>query len=92
MATRTNCLKPVKGMIVALRNTASETFSDIPARVINIWPPFKSGDCLLTLEYAQPVKINNQLITHIDVFASEVYQPSSRERSCSTRLVTGNAR
>ena len=64
MATRINCLKPVMGMIVALRNTASETFGDIPARVINIWPPFKSGDCLLTLEYAQPVKINNQLITH----------------------------
>ena len=71
--------KPVLGMTLAFRSTGSESLADIPARVIYIWPRFRSGDYLVTLEYARPVWCGNQLISQIDAFASELYQPRQNQ-------------
>ncbi len=72
--------KPSPGMTLAFKPAASETLADIPARVIEIWPRFRSGDYLVKLEYAQPVKCGNELIRHIDAFFSELYHPRVRTR------------
>ena len=49
--------KPRLGMTLAFKPAASEALADIPAHVIDIWPRFRSGDYLVRLEYAQPVKV-----------------------------------
>lgn len=67
--------KPIRGMTLAFRKTASQELADVPARVVDIWPRFRSGDYLVTLEYDQPIKFRNQVIRHIDAFFSELYQP-----------------
>jgi len=67
--------KPVRGMTLAFRETASQELADVPARVVDIWPRFRSGDYLVTLEFDQPIKFKNQVIRHIDAFFSELYQP-----------------
>lgn len=67
--------RPVRGMTLAFRETASQELADVPAHVVDIWPRFRSGDYLVTLEYDQPIKFKNQVIQHIDAFFSELYQP-----------------
>ena len=67
--------KPRLGMTLAFKPASSETLADIPARVVEIWPRFRSGDYLVKLEYAQPVKCGGEIIRHIDAFFSELYQP-----------------
>ncbi len=60
------------GMTVTLTPTASRELAGIPARVIAVWPRFRSGDYLVTLEYDQAVKLQQQFIQHIDAFMSEL--------------------
>ncbi len=67
--------KPSPGMTLAFKPAAFETLADIPARVVEIWPRLHSGDYLVTLEYAKPVKCGSELIRHIDALFSELYQP-----------------
>jgi hypothetical protein len=67
--------KPRLGMTLAFKPAASEALADIPARVVEIWPRFRSGDYLVKIEYAQPVKCGGEFIRHIDAFLSELYQP-----------------
>ena len=67
--------KPKPGMTLAFKRTASEALADIPAKVIEVWPRFRSGDYLVTLEFAQPIKYRNEIIRHIDAFVSELYEP-----------------
>ncbi len=74
MAAKAYLVKPVIGMTLAFRKTASASLADIPARVTHIWPRFRSGDYLVSLEYAKPVKYKDHFITHIDAFVSELYQ------------------
>jgi hypothetical protein len=67
--------KPVCGMTLAFMPAASKELADVPGRVVAIWPRFRGGDYLVTLEYAQPVKCRNELIQHIEAFVSELYCP-----------------
>jgi hypothetical protein len=62
-------------MVLAFTQTASQELADLPARVVDIWPRFRSGDYLVTLEFDQPITIRNQVIQQIDAFWSELYQP-----------------
>ncbi len=73
--------KPAIGMTLAFKDVASEPLAHIPARVIYIWPRFRSGDYLVTLEYAAPMKLQSVFIRHIDAFVSELYQPPEHETS-----------
>lgn len=50
----------------------AETLADASGTVIEIWPRLRSGDYLVTLEYAQPIKVGKELISHIDAFVSEL--------------------
>jgi hypothetical protein len=75
MSAKTYTAKPRRGMIVAFMQNASKELADVPGRIIDIWPRFRSGDYLVTLEYDRPVKFRNQSIQHIDAFMSELYQP-----------------
>jgi hypothetical protein len=72
----THCVQPVCGMTLAFKPAASQELADIPARVIEIWPQFRSGDYLVTLEYADSVKLGNEFIQQIEAFMSELYHPN----------------
>lgn len=67
---------PSPGMRVAFHAAVSSPLADIPAQIETIWPRFHSGDYLVTLRYAQPVKFRNTLVTRVDAFFSELYQLS----------------
>ncbi len=73
------------GMTLAFRPTASKVLAGIPAHVINVWPPFHSGDYLVTLEFEKPVRYGKDLIRHIDAFASELYQPGETRAALAVR-------
>src|SRR5919202_5403800 len=65
-------VKPALGMTCAFTPEAVEALAGLPAQVIAIGPRFRSGDYLVTLEYARPVKVGNEIVTRIDAFASEL--------------------
>jgi hypothetical protein len=75
MTAAANNTKPTVGMAVTFKSDSSPTLAGIPAHVSYVWPRFRSGDYLVTLEYAEPVKFRNTLIRHIDAFVSELEQP-----------------
>jgi hypothetical protein len=72
MSAAAASVKPKLGMILAFQQTPAEPLAGIPAQVIYIWPRFRSGDYLVTLEYPAPVKTKEGLIAHIDAFLSEL--------------------
>ena len=69
------------GMTLAFQSRASEGLADIPAQVIEVWPRFRSGDYLVTLEYATPIRCKNETVTRIEAFMSELYQPGAENRA-----------
>lgn len=62
-----------RGMVLAFTPAASRALADIPARVIDIGPRFRSGDYLVTLEFDRPHQYHNEVIQRIDAFRSELY-------------------
>jgi hypothetical protein len=68
-------------MTLAFAEHASQPLAGIPGKVIQIWPGFHSGDCLVTLEYSRPVKFRNALITRIDAFVSQLRPIQDLEQS-----------
>jgi hypothetical protein len=62
-----------RGMLLAFKPTASRALADVPAEVVAIGPRFRSGDYLVTLEYARPRRYRNEVIQRIDAFRSELY-------------------
>jgi hypothetical protein len=66
-------------MRLTFTSAACAELAGIPAEVTYIWPRFRSGDYLVTLEYAKPVKLGKALIRHIDAFVSEL-EPPVQER------------
>ena len=72
MTTGTTYPKPRLGMTLAFPATPAEPLAGIAGRVVYIWPRFRSGDYLVTLEYSQPVKTKEGVIAHIDAFMSEL--------------------
>ncbi len=69
-------VKPRLGMPLTFIATASPELAGIAGTVTHVWPRFRSGDYLVTLEYAQPVRLCNQFIRHIDAFLSELEPPA----------------
>ena len=59
-------------MAVAFRRDASDALGGIPARITDVWPRLSSGDYLVTLEYAEPVKFRKVFIRHIEAFLSDL--------------------
>ena len=74
-APRAQMAKPKRGMKLAFRPGTEAELAGIPASVVHIWPRFASGDYLVTLEFAQPVKVRNVFVRQMDAFVSELYQP-----------------
>lgn len=72
MTERALLTDPAIGTLYAFAETASQPLAGIPGKVIQVWPRLQSGDCLVTLEYSQPVKFRNALITRIDAFVSQL--------------------
>lgn len=81
MTQRAPLVEPVVGMTLAFTDHASQQLAGIPAKVIQVWPRLNSGDCLVTLEYPQPVKFRNALITRVDAFVSQLHAIHDREQS-----------
>ena len=76
---------PRVGMICTLKPASEEALAGIPGRVVAVWPRFRSGDYLVTLEYARPVKLNHAFITHLDVFKSELECLAEGQDAASAR-------
>lgn len=72
MRARVYPVRPRVGMICAFNPESSEQLGQIPGKVIDVWPRFRSGDFLVTLEYPKPVKLGKEFVTHIDAFISEL--------------------
>ncbi len=72
MASKLNHKKPFVGMKVAFKSTEAAPFASVPSQVVLVWPRFQSGDYLVTLELAVPVKTHEGVIAHIDAFMSEL--------------------
>ncbi len=66
--------KPKLGMTLAFKPASEPQLADVPARIVRVWPRFPSGDYLVTLEYARPVKLRNVYLRQIDAFVSELQQ------------------
>ena len=80
MLAHANEIKPERGMTVAFKASESQFLAGIPATIIDIWPRFRSGEYLVTLEYASPVRFRKTLIRHIDAFVSELERVSPAEK------------
>ena len=68
-------LSPRRGMLLAFTPASSMELADIPAQVVYIWPRCRSGAYLVTLEYADAVRVGQEWIHHIDAFMDELYAP-----------------
>ncbi len=91
MASKLNSKKPFVGMNVAFKSTETAPYAAVPSKVVYVWPRFRSGDYLVTLELAVPVKTQEGVIAHIDAFMSELVdleRPCSGEAYAPLRLVT----
>ena len=73
-------LKPVPGMRMAFRASADAELAGIPAEVTEIWPCFRPGDYVVTLEYEQPVRHGNIVSHRIYAFLSELEPLSPQAR------------
>ena len=82
-------LRPVLGMILAFKPSASANLADIPARVALIWPPNRAGDYPVTLEYAEPVEVEQELVRYVDAFTSELYRPEAHAYSRPAQQASG---
>ncbi len=64
--------KPNVGMTVTFKESAGDVFAGVPAQVTYVWPRFRSGDYLVTIEFEKPVRTKEGSIAHIDAFMSEL--------------------
>ncbi len=74
MASKLHLKKPFVGMKVAFKSAEAAPCTAVPCEVVHVWPRFRSGDYLVTLELAVPVKTHEGVIAHIDAFMSELVE------------------
>jgi hypothetical protein len=65
--------QPALGMRMAFTAAAEPALADLPATVVAVWPRFRSGDYLVTLEYPSPIKVGKEVVRHLDALMSELY-------------------
>lgn len=63
------------GKMLAFKRTTSAVLCDIPAKVVQVWPPFRTGNCLVTLSYEPPVRLEDKDVSQVDALISELYAP-----------------
>ena len=78
--------KPRLGMKLAFKSGSTESLAGLPATVVYIWPRFRSGDYLVTLQYAEPVKLEHKFITQIDAFVSELEAAEHNDAARTSQL------
>lgn len=78
MAAKVYTALPEPGTIVTFSPTASKRLAGVPGKVRRVIARLNNGDFLLTLEYDQPIKIGDVLMTRIDALASQVMRVESR--------------
>ncbi len=64
--------KPNVGMTVTFKESAADVYAGVPAQVTYVWPRFRSGDYLVTIQFEKPVRTKEGAIVHIDAFMSEL--------------------
>ena len=79
MITNIYQMKPIVGMTLTFKAAVETSLVGVPATVVDVWPRFRSGDYLVTLEYAQPVKVGKEMVRHIDAFMSELHEVAQPE-------------
>ena len=72
---------PVLGARMAFQASASAELAGISAKVTEIWPCFRPGDYVVTLEYEQPVRHGNIVSRRIYAFLSELEPLPSQSRA-----------
>ena len=70
MLARKKLPKPAMGMRYTFKVGAVPSYADIPVRVVYVWPRFRSGDYLVTLEYDRPGRWATQ--EQFEAFLSEL--------------------
>ena len=78
MAAKVYTALPATGSIVTFAPTASKRLSGVPGKVSRVIARLHNGDYLLTLEYDQPVKFGDVLMTRIDALASQIMRVDTR--------------
>ncbi len=87
MASKLKSKTPFVGMKVAFKATEPAPFASVPSEVVHVWSRFRSGDYLVTLELAAPVRTNEGVIAHIDAFMSELVElERPRHTSAHSRI------
>ena len=76
MATQEPRIRPMIGMIVALKRTVDTSLAGIPARVALIWRPNAADDYEVTLEYTRPIFVDGEPVRFVDAKLSDLYRPS----------------
>jgi hypothetical protein len=79
---------PKVGMTRAFTAQAEPALAHIPATVVAVWPPFRSGAQLVTLEFTPPVHVGHAHIDQMEAFVSELYMPAHAPNSRPSRGVT----
>lgn len=72
-------LRPVLGMTLAFKASASATLAGIPARVVLMWPPTGADERPVTLEYPEPVEVEHEAVRYVDAYMSQLYRPDMDE-------------
>ena len=71
---------PVKGMRLSFKASACAELAGIAAEVIEIWPCFRPHDCVVTLEYAQPIGLEHAFGRRIHAFLSELEPGNAQDQ------------
>ena len=78
--------QPQRGMVMVFKAESAGPLAGLVGTIRAVWPRFRSGDYLVTLEFPQPVPYGTEVITELDVFLSElepVPQPLRCRPACS---------
>ena len=86
--------KPAVGARYRFKVGASQSFADVPVRVVYVWPRFRSGDYLVTLEFDRPRRPGVEDSEQFEAFVSELepVDGSCREREASGSVGQGRPR
>ncbi len=63
---------PTSGMTVTFTPDAEPDLAGMKATIVDVWPRCRSGDYLVTLEYAEPLLHGNDFVYQMEAFISEL--------------------
>jgi hypothetical protein len=65
-------IAPASGMTVTFTPVAEPDLAGREAAIVEVWPRCRSGDYLVTLQYAEPLLHGNDFVYQMEAFMSEL--------------------